>query len=114
MWPFRKPGTRAPAAVQASTTEPEPDAAVIESIATVIRTFLAAYHPEPRNAGRRLSASRNLWREVDSLTLLQLVAFVEQKFAFKVRPIDFAPQNFSTVAAIAHFVATRRPRLSDP
>ena len=56
----------------------------------------------------RLARSRNLWREVSSLTLLQLVAFVEGKFAIKVRPIDFAPQNFESVSAIARFVAARR------
>jgi acyl carrier protein len=41
--------------------------------------------------------------------MLQLVAFIEQKFAIQVRPIDFAPQNFSSIAAIARFVAARRP-----
>jgi len=33
---------------------------------------------------------------------------VEQKFAIKVRPIDFAPQNFSSIDAIARFVLRRR------
>jgi len=79
------------------------------SIEAVIRMFLAGYPAEGRGSLGRLAASRNLWREVSSLTLLQLVVFVEQKFAIKVRPIDFAPQNFSSVAAIARFVAARRP-----
>ena len=104
----------------------EPDARTIKSIETVIWTFLAASHPEPRNQResrnqrdqrdqvRRPVAQRNLWRQMSSLTLLQLVAFVEQKFSIKVRPIDFAPQNFSTVAGIARFVAARRRRAADP
>jgi len=83
-------------------------------IESEIRQFLAAYHPDGRAGSRRLGPGRNLWREVNSLTLLQLVAFVEQKFAITVRPIDFAPQNFSSVAAIAEFVAARRPRIADP
>lgn len=107
---------------------PPHDEAIV-AIETVIRQFLAAYSGEgpegPQgpegHAGRagrarpkRLAANRNLWREVSSLTLLQLVAFVEQKFAIKVRPIDFAPQNFASVAAIARFVAVRRRPAADP
>ena len=46
--------------------------------------------------------------EINSLTLLELVAYVEQKFAITVRPIDFAPQNFSSIDAIARFVLRRR------
>ena len=74
-----------------------------------MRGFLAAYHPQGRRGSARMAPSRNLWREVGSLTLLQLVAFVEDKFAITVRPIDFAPQNFESVSAIAQFVAARRP-----
>jgi acyl carrier protein len=91
----------------------EPDARALRAIEAVIRSFLAAQYPEERDGPRRLSASTNVWRDVGSLTLLQLVAFVEQKFAFKVRPIDFAPQNFATISAIAHLVVARRPRASD-
>ena len=76
-------------------------------IEEVIRAFLSAYRADGRGNSGRLAESRNLWREVSSLTLLQLVAFVEQRFALKVRPIDFAPQNFATVSAIARFVAAR-------
>jgi acyl carrier protein len=102
-------------AVAASTAGT--DASAIDAIETVIRKFLAANHPEQRagdhDRSRQPPARRDLWREVSSLTLLQLVAFVEQKFAIKVRPIDFAPQNFSTVQAIARFVAARQPRAAD-
>jgi len=114
------------------------DTAAVAAIETVIRQFLTANRPErreeregregregrkareghqgPEDRGRprQLAANRNLWREVSSLTLLQLVAFVEQKFAIKVRPIDFAPQNFATVSAIARFVAARRRPVADP
>ena len=45
--------------------------------------------------------------------MLQLVSYVEQKFSIKVRPIDFAPQHFSTIAAIARFVVARRARTTD-
>jgi len=75
----------------------------------VIRRFLAPYRAGGRRRARKLSTDINLWGEVNSLTMLQLVAFVESKFAIQVRPIDFAPQNFSSVGAIARFIAARRP-----
>jgi acyl carrier protein len=84
------------------------DDAAVRSIEAVIRRFLARYRPAGRGR-QRLAATANLWTEVDSLNMLQLVAFIEQKFAIQVRPIDFAPQNFSSIAAIARFVAARRP-----
>lgn len=80
-----------------------------KEVAAAVRRFLADFHPDGRRGMTRVSGKQNLWREVSSLTLLQLVAFVENKFQIKVRPIDFAPQNFSTIATIARFVSERRP-----
>jgi len=105
--------TAAPASPVAPAT---PDTA-LEAIEAAIRTFLAAYRPEGpegRGGDRKLAASGNLWREVSSLTMLQLVAFVENKFAITVRPIDFAPQNFSSISAIARLVAARRQQAGAP
>ena len=56
----------------------------------------------------KIGTAQNLWREVSSLTMLELVSYVEQKFSVVVRPMDFAPQNFSSLTAIAKFVVTRR------
>jgi acyl carrier protein len=84
------------------------DDAAVRSVEAVIRRFLAGYRPQGRGA-QRIAATANLWNEVSSLTMLQLVAFIEQKFTIQVRPIDFAPQNFSSIAAIARFVAAQRP-----
>ena len=78
------------------------------AIESVIRNFLAAHHPDGRRGIRGLASTANLWREVSSLSLLQLVAYVETKFEIAVRPIDFAPQNFGTVAAIVKLVETRQ------
>ncbi len=88
------------------------DDAAVRSIEAVIRRFLARYRAAGRGR-KRLAATANLWTEVDSLNMLQLVAFIEQKFAIQVRPIDFAPQNFSSIAAIARYVAARRPTAAD-
>lgn len=78
-------------------------------IAAEVRQFLSGFRARGRGSLARLAASRNLWREVSSLTLLQLVTFLEQRFEITVRPIDFAPQNFADIAAIARFVAVRLP-----
>ena len=88
------------------------DDAAVRSVEAVIRRFLAGYRPQERGR-QRIPATANLWHEVNSLTMLQLVAFIEQKFAIQVKPIDFAPQNFSSIAAIARFVAARRPPAVD-
>jgi hypothetical protein len=80
----------------------------VRAIEKAVRRFLTAYRIEGDVSLGRLARSRNLWREVSSLTLLQVVAFVERRFAIKVRPIDFVPQNFESVSAIARFVAARR------
>ena len=77
-------------------------------VARAVRGFLVAYHPDGRRGLAAIGERHNLWRQISSLTLLQLVAFVEQKFAIQVKPIDFAPQNFASIAAIAAFVGERR------
>nr|HEX4316644.1 hypothetical protein [Kofleriaceae bacterium] len=80
------------------------DPAAIEDI---VRAFLADHHPRGRRGVDKIGAADNLWREVNSLNLLLLVEYLEARFDLKVAPIDFAPQNFSTIGAIAKFVATR-------
>jgi acyl carrier protein len=91
--------------VSRSSVEPPPDKREVEA---AIKSFLAAYHPNGARGAARIATVRNLWLEINSLTLLDLVSYVEQKFAITVRPIDFAPQNFSSIDAIAQFVLRRR------
>ncbi len=88
-----------------SSADPPPDQREVEA---AIKSFLATYHPNGARGAPRIASVQNLWREVSSLTLLELVAYVEQKFAITVRPIDFAPQNFSSIDAIVRFVLRRR------
>jgi len=88
-----------------SSSEPPLDE---RTVGAAIKSFLAAYHPNGARGAARIASVQNLWLEINSLTLLELVAYVEQKFAITVRPIDFAPQNFSSIDAIARFVLRRR------
>jgi acyl carrier protein len=83
-----------------------PNSAEIEE---TVRAFLADHHPNGRRGIDKIDATDNLWRVVNSLNLLLLVEYIEEKFAIRVAPIDFAPQHFSSIAAIAKFVAARRP-----
>jgi len=78
-------------------------------VETTIRDFLAEYHPRGKRGIAKIGATDNLWREVNSLNLLLLVEYIEAKFAITVAPIDFAPQHFSTIAAIAKFVVAKAP-----
>ena len=89
--------------------EPRPPADPPAELEQTIRDFLAEYHPNGRRGIDKIGASDNLWRVVSSLNLLLLVEYIEEKFAIKVAPIDFAPQHFSTIASIAKFVVARRP-----
>jgi acyl carrier protein len=90
---------------QPSSADPAPDAREIKA---AVVSFLAGYHRNGARGAGRIASAQNLWLEIDSLTLLELVVYVEQKFAITVRPIDFAPQNFSSIDAIARFVLRRR------
>lgn len=44
---------------------------------------------------------------LDSISIVRLVAFVEQTFDIEVLDEDLAPQNFQTIAKIAAYVGRR-------
>jgi acyl carrier protein len=41
---------------------------------------------------------------LDSLSVLKLVFFVEQRFGITVNPDEVVPQNFNTISAICNFL----------
>lgn len=45
---------------------------------------------------------------IDSTGILELVFFVEETFGFKVADSDLIPENFDSVANIAHFVEAKQ------
>mgnify|MGYP006267926785 FL=1 len=47
---------------------------------------------------------------VDSLGLMQLVAFIESEFSMKVGDAELVPENFDSVAAVAAFVERKQAR----
>ncbi|MYU21138.1 acyl carrier protein [Streptomyces sp. SID8352] len=48
---------------------------------------------------------------LDSLRLLELVAFLQREYAFEVKDIDLVLDNFATITALAGYV---RRSTSDP
>jgi len=45
---------------------------------------------------------------LDSLSILKLVGFLEEKFGTKVDPEDVVSENFETIAAITAYVSKKR------
>jgi hypothetical protein len=77
-------------------------------IELLIRRFLAEHHPGARRDIFRMAVDDDVWQVVGSMTLMDLVSYLEAEFAFRVRPVDFVPANFSTLARMTKFVASRR------
>jgi acyl carrier protein len=44
---------------------------------------------------------------LDSLTLLELIAFVEKRFNLQVADSEMVPDNFKTISRIKTFIETR-------
>ena len=45
---------------------------------------------------------------IDSMGVLQLVAFLERTYGIKVEDDDLMPENFDTIGAIAAFIEERQ------
>ena len=60
--------------------------------------------------GLHLDADTSLFKEhlLDSMNLSALIAFVEDTFRIKVRPMDIAFDHLDTVNLILAFIAKRR------
>jgi acyl carrier protein len=48
---------------------------------------------------------------LDSLSLLQLVVFLEERFGTTVGDADLLPQNFASVATICAYLRAREPQV---
>jgi acyl carrier protein len=75
----------------------------------VLRTF-------PLARKRTLNPQDDLLESgiVDSLGILDLVAFIEQEFAIQVSDEDLLPENFNTVDRLTAFVLSRTPAARGP
>lgn len=72
-----------------------------------VRSFLVERHPASRGEIEVLGPDDPLWSVVSSMTLLELVDFIETAFRIEVRPLDYVPENFGTLACITRFIVER-------
>lgn len=72
------------------------DMSAIESV----QTFIQAEIAPSRNV--ELTNSTNLIESgiIDSLGVMKMIAFVEQKYSVTLNPDDLVPENFETLDAI--------------
>ncbi|MCC6191776.1 MAG: acyl carrier protein [Anaerolineales bacterium] len=75
-----------------------------EQIEQYITTELLVGKRKRIQAGESLISSGLL----DSLTLFQLIAFVEQEFKLTVDDGEMTPENFQSIAAIKAFIERKR------
>ena len=71
-------------------------------IAERIRRFLAQQFPATKNVGDEDPLLKNSL--IDSLGILEVVAFLETEFGFTVSDEDLLPENFGSVGSLSSFV----------
>ena len=76
-----------------------------ETVVQQIRKFLAERFPQ----ARRLSNADTLLDNgvIDSLGILEIVAFLEQEFHLTVADEELLPENFQSVERLATFVQSK-------
>jgi acyl carrier protein len=79
-----------------------------DSVTDRIRAFLADHFPAARS--RRLDDEDRLLANgiLDSLGVLDLVAFLEKEFEITVSDDDLVPDHFETLGRLGAFVQTKR------
>ena len=84
----------------------------MEKIATDIRNYIAQNilfntngYPYPDEASFLDEGI------VDSMNVLELVNFVEDRFGIKVDQRDIVPENFDSVRSLAAYVLLKRPHV---
>ena len=78
-----------------------------ESVRSEILEFILAHFPAAKR--HTLTPDTTLLESgiVDSVGILEIVGFIEQKFQVTVGDDDLVPENFSSVGNIAAFIEAR-------
>ena len=74
-------------------------------IAERIRKFLVQQFPATKNVGNNESLLNN--GLIDSLGILEVVAFIEKEFGIPVSDEDLLPENFGSVRSLSNFVGQK-------
>jgi acyl carrier protein len=70
-----------------------------------VRDFLKSIAPSLADVIESFPADGRLWETVDSLSLLDLLECLEQRFNILIEPVDVIPDNFRTLERIVAYVA---------
>lgn len=76
-----------------------------QEIEREVRAFLAESAATSGANVAALARDALIWAAVDSLSLLDLVEYLEKVFSFRIDPMDFIPENMETIGRIVTFVA---------
>ena len=82
----------------------------MSSTETALRAFIAENFMYGGDASA-LAADRSLIEEglIDSTGVLELVSFLEERFAIQIGDAEIVPANLDSLAAIVAFVASKNP-----
>jgi acyl carrier protein len=72
--------------------------------------ILKGYFAEKSDKAKDLAASDSLLEKglLDSMALVKLIAFLEERFGVVLGDDEFDPDNFETIDAIAKLIETKR------
>ena len=79
-------------------------------VLTEVRTYIVDELAEGELDAAALDDQTNLIEEdiLDSLGIMSLVEFLEERFGLDIDPAEIEIENFETLAAIANLVAVKR------
>jgi acyl carrier protein len=72
-----------------------------------VRAFLRESVPRLAEVIGRMDGRTRIFDVVDSLSLLELVTYIEKAFHITVKPLEFIPENFETLDRLVAFVDER-------
>ncbi len=81
-----------------------------EGITHTIRAFIRQNFPLAQHTDVSVDASLLQQGIIDSLGLLSLVSFVEERFGVVVSDADVVDTNFGSIAALTAYVTRARPQ----
>jgi acyl carrier protein len=72
--------------------------------------ILKGYFAEKSDKAKGLSSSDSLLEKglLDSMALVKLIAFLEERFGIALGDEEFDPDNFETIEAIAKLIEAKR------
>lgn len=78
-----------------------------EHIEERIRAFLLENAPDRADVIATLELDAEIWQIFGSLDMLELVEYLEREFGITVHPLEFVPENFSSLRRIVDFSERR-------